>query len=189
MNRLSDLFLSIILLVILSPFLVLISLIILLEEHKSILYVQIRAGKDNKRFKIYKFRTMIHGAEKKGPVITHGYEDRRITRFGMFLRKTNLDELPQLINILMGDMSFIGPRPERPHFNEKFKHILEWEARLKIRPGLTGLAQVKNGRNPHDPSSKLKFDLDYIKRKSIVLDIQIIALTILNSINPFKFLK
>ena len=172
-----DFFISIVLLI---PALLLCSisaLFIILETKGNPLYIQERVGLNGKRFKIYKLRSMYSDAEKDG------YQwamknDVRITKVGQFLRKTRIDELPQLINIIKGDMAIIGPRPERPEFIEEFlKDIPDFNDRIKIKPGITGWAQV-NGGYELTPKEKLEFDKYYIEHESLYLDTLILLKTI-----------
>lgn len=152
----------------------------------AVIYSQVRAGRDNRLFKVHKFRTMIDGAERlTGPVMASA-NDPRITKVGSFLRKTRLDELPQLWNVLKGEMSFVGPRPERPNFIQEFARMNpSYNYRMKVKPGITGLAQVK-GNYSTDFRDKLKFDLLYIRNYSIFLDLQIIANTLQVIFTPKK---
>lgn len=155
-----------------------IALIIKLTSYGSIIYSQQRVGLSGRVFRIYKFRSMVMDAEKNTGAVLASKRDRRITRFGRFLRKTRLDEIPQLINILLGDMSFVGPRPERPEFVEKFENeIPAYKERKHIRPGVTGLAQV-SGNYESSPEIKLKYDLAYQVNQSILLDLQILLRTV-----------
>ena len=172
-----DFFISIVLLI---PALLLCSisaLFIVLETKGNPLYVQERVGLSGKRFKIYKLRSMYSDAEKDA------YQwatknDVRITKVGHFLRKTRIDELPQLINIIKGDMAIIGPRPERPEFIEEFlKDIPDFNDRIVIKPGITGWAQV-NGGYELTPKEKLEYDKYYIEHECSCLDILIILKTI-----------
>ncbi len=143
-------------------------------------YVQERVGKNGKLFQIYKYRTMIRNAESNGAVFSKT-GDSRITKFGKFLRKTRLDEFPQFLNILKGDMSIIGPRPERPIFVKEIADVMPfYETRHVIKPGLTGWAQVNYpyGDSIGDSLVKLQYDLYYIKHRSLFLDINIIVKTI-----------
>lgn len=183
-KRLGDLFLSVTLLLITAPLFLLISLAIKVSSPGPVFYHQKRVGLNNREFEIIKFRTMIDGAERiTGPVLAT-QEDPRITRIGRLLRPTRLDELPQLLNILKGDMSFVGPRPERPYFVSQFSsEIPGYAYRLKVRPGLTGLAQVL-GKYTTDAEAKLRFDLYYIRNYSIILDIQIILQTLRVILTP-----
>lgn len=151
----------------------------LLGNRGKLFYVQERVGKNGKAFRIYKFRTMVRNAEHNGAVFA-STNDVRVTPFGKFLRKTRLDEMPQFINILKGDMAFIGPRPERPIFvNELSKRMPFYETRHVIKPGITGWAQVKYpyGQTMDDSLIKLQYDLYYIKHRSIFLDLNIIIKT------------
>jgi lipopolysaccharide/colanic/teichoic acid biosynthesis glycosyltransferase len=135
----------------------------------NVLYSQIRVGKDGKNFKIYKFRSMIQNAEATtGPMLSIK-NDPRVTQFGKFIRASHMDELPQLFNVLSGEMSFVGPRPERPEFVEIFEsEITDYVRRHEVRPGITGLAQICLPYNAlaHE---KLEYDLFYIKNQSSVL--------------------
>ncbi|MDD5639082.1 MAG: sugar transferase [Candidatus Pacebacteria bacterium] len=145
-----------------------------------IFYKQKRVGKNGKIFELYKFRSMIKNAETRGAVWAQK-NDPRITKVGKVLRKTLIDELPQSINILKGDLSFIGPRPERPEFVEKLeKEIPFYQARHLIKPGLTGWAQVnyKYGNSVEDAFEKLQYDLFYLKNRSIILDFKILLKTV-----------
>ncbi|PKB17479.1 sugar transferase [Flavobacterium sp. 5] len=146
----------------------------------KLFYTQKRVGKDGVVFKIIKFRTMIKNAEKSGAVFAQ-INDSRVTKFGKFLRKTRIDEFPQFINILKGDMAVIGPRPERPEFVNKIAEIMPfYETRHIIKPGLTGWAQVNYsyGEKLEDSLIKLQYDLYYIKHRSIYLDLDIAFKTI-----------
>lgn len=144
----------------------------------SAFYTQIRVTRGGKHFKIYKFRTMIENAEaKSGPMLAQD-TDSRITRFGQFLRATRLDEVPQIFNVLKGDMSIVGPRPERPFFVEQFSEELpEYNLRHRVKAGLTGLAQVQ-GRYNTSARDKLKYDLLYINAYSLMLDTKLILQTL-----------
>lgn len=152
------------------PFAAVVALGILLEDGRPIFYRQTRVGKDGRLFRIVKFRSMVKDAEKHtGPVLASA-DDPRITRMGAFLRKTAQDELPQLWNILKGEMSFVGPRPERPEFVRKFVETIPgYNLRHSVRPGLAGMAQVY-GRYETVASEKLRYDLAYLRRRSLWLD-------------------
>ena len=142
------------------------------------LYVQSRLGKNGKEFQIIKFRTMRVSAEEEGAQWCDGENDERVTKLGRFLRKTCLDELPQLFCILKGDMSLVGPRPEREIFYTEFeKYIHGFDERLKVTPGLTGLAQVSGGYNLR-PEEKIIYDIEYIKTRSLWLDFKIMFKTV-----------
>lgn len=173
-----DLVFSTILLIITSPILLLSLIIVFLQDFKNPLFSQLRVGLGNKEYKIYKVRSMIYNAEKNGAQWAVE-NDLRVTAFGKFIRKTRIDELPQLWNIIKGEMSLVGPRPEREVFYKEFeKDIPNFRERLQVRPGLSGLAQV-NGGYYITPKEKLGYDLYYIKNLSIKLDIQIFIKTIL----------
>lgn len=145
----------------------------------ALFYRQTRVGKGGGEFEIIKFRTMVKDAEKHGAQFASKH-DTRITKFGKFLRKTRIDEIPQFVNVLRGEMSFIGPRPERPYFvKELSKSISFYEIRHTIKPGLTGWAQVstKYGESEEDSLTKLQYDLYYIKHRGMFLDLRIILKT------------
>lgn len=173
-KRTMDIVLSIIGLIITSPLLLTVSIAIKLYDRGPVLYKQERVTENNRIFRLYKFRTMIVDAEKDtGPVLATD-KDSRITPIGRFLRATRIDELPQLINVLKGDMSIVGPRPERPFFVEKYNDEIEaFKFRVYVKAGITGLAQVL-GRYSTDPENKAKYDLLYVKNYSLMLDIKII---------------
>lgn len=180
MTRIMDVSFSIIGLFIGLVFLPLIFIGNLFGNKGGLFYQQERIGKNGKVFQIYKFRTMIKNAEKDGAVFTTS-NDSRVTIFGKFLRKTRLDEFPQFINILKGDMAIIGPRPERPIFVNEIAEVMPfYETRHVIKPGLTGWAQVNYtyGDSVADSLVKLQYDLYYIKHRSIFLDITIFVKTL-----------
>lgn len=157
-----------------------VALIIKLDSPGSIFYSQKRVGLNGRVFSIIKFRTMRQDAEAQSGAVFSHQGDPRVTRFGRFMRKTRVDELPQFINILRGDMSFIGPRPERPeHVERLMTKIPFYRTRLVIRPGLTGWAQVRYGYGADDEDAlmKLQYDLYYIRHKSFVLDLNILIRT------------
>jgi lipopolysaccharide/colanic/teichoic acid biosynthesis glycosyltransferase len=156
-------------------------LIIVIDSSGSIVIRQERVGKNNTIFTLYKYRTMVKDAEQKGPQWSKK-DDDRITKAGKLLRAVRFDELPQIYNILKGDMSFVGPRPERPEFVSELKgKIPHYGLRHFARPGLTGWAQVKQpyASNIQESAKKLEYDLYYIKNRSPVLDIKIILRTIM----------
>lgn len=176
-KRIMDIILSLAALIILSPLALLIALIIKGDSPGPVFYTQKRMGVRGKVFRVYKFRTMIENAEKfSGPVLAEE-KDPRITRFGNILRKTRLDEIPQFVNVLKGDMSLVGPRPERPYFIEEFSEQLpEFDYRHQIMCGLTGLAQVEGGYSI-DPLNKLRYDLYYAQNRSLIFDLAILLRT------------
>ncbi|MEI2313487.1 sugar transferase [Bacillus nitratireducens] len=164
-------------LIILAPVILIFSLLIIVESPGSPFYLQERLGLHGKKFKVFKLRSMTNDAEKNGAKWAEK-NDPRITKIGAFIRKTRIDELPQLFNILKGDMSLVGPRPERPMFTEKFeKEIPGFKKRLKVKPGLTGWAQV-NGGYEITPKEKINLDVYYINNASIILDFRIIIKTV-----------
>ena len=172
-----DKLVSLVGLIISVPVLIIIAFAIKIEDKGPILYKQERLGKDGKVFLIYKIRSMRMDAEKNGAQWADK-DDDRITRVGNFIRKTRLDEIPQLLNMLAGDMKLIGPRPERPELaNEFYEELPEFVNRLIIKPGLTGWAQV-NGGYDITPAEKLVFDTEYIKRRGLLLDFKIVLKTV-----------
>ena len=147
------------------------------ESAGPVIYAQERVGKGGKTFKVYKFRSMYVDAEKRGAQWAQG-DDPRVTPFGKLMRKSRMDEIPQFWNVFKGDMSLIGPRPERPAFCEEFeKRIHGWHYRTMVTPGLSGLAQVTGGYDLL-PKEKILLDLEYIEKRSIALDLKIILKTL-----------
>lgn len=176
-KRIEDIIVAGAMLLVTSPFFLIIAFLIWNTDKGPIFYTQERLTKDGKIFRIYKFRTMIVDAEKKSGPVKAGEKDPRILPVGRFLRATRMDELPQLLNILKGDMSLVGPRPERPELAKVItKNIPEFEYRLKVKAGLTGYAQV-HGRYCTTSYDKLKLDLTYIRNYSIWLDLKLILMT------------
>ncbi|MEM4221192.1 MAG: exopolysaccharide biosynthesis polyprenyl glycosylphosphotransferase, partial [Thermoplasmata archaeon] len=169
LKRFIDILFSIIFIVILSPLFILIPIIIKSTSKGKVFYIQKRVGESGKIFNLIKFRTMIEGAEEKtGPILSND-KDERVYPFGKFLRKTHLDEIPQLINVIKDEMSLVGPRPERPEFFEEIqKRVPQFTYRLKLKPGITGLAQVF-GKYETTPEEKIKYDLIYISNWSPLL--------------------
>ena len=181
LKRLMDIVLSLGLIVFSLPITLISSLIIKLESKGPVFYKQERMGLNGKIFKIYKFRSMVSDAEKISGPVWSTKDDPRITGFGKILRKVRIDEIPQALNILRGDMSFVGPRPERPFFVEKLSHEIPlYKRRLKVRPGVTGWAQVKHkyDENIEDVKMKLRYDLFYIENMSLRMDFKILFRTI-----------
>lgn len=177
-KRLFDIVFSALLLVVLSLPMLIIAIAVKCSSPGGALFFQERLGKDGKKFHIIKFRSMYLDAEKNGAQWSDGDDDPRITRIGFFLRKTRLDELPQLWCILTGTMTFVGPRPEREIFYNEFElYIHGFKERLKVTPGLTGLAQVNGGYDLR-PEEKIIYDIEYIKNRSIRLDIKILLRTV-----------
>lgn len=180
LKRFIDVSLSALFLILTSPVMAIAVLLVLLEDGAPVLYRQERVGRDGHSFTVIKIRTMVHNAEAlTGPVLARP-EDPRMTRAGRWLRKLHLDELPQLWNVLRGEMSLVGPRPERPELhNEVVAAMPHFAQRLRVLPGLTGLAQVQGGYDTH-PHEKLKFDMLYSLRANATLDVQIILRTVRN---------
>ena len=177
-KRSTDILVSVPCLVLSSPLFVIISLAIKWEDGLPIIYKQERIGLHGKPFNIYKFRSMKADAEKDGPNLLEIEGDTRLTRVGKFIRTHHLDELPQLWNILKGDMSFVGPRPERQYFYEQFeKYIIGFSNRLVVTPGLTGYAQV-NGGYELEPEEKIVYDMEYIEKRSVLMDIKCLVKTV-----------
>jgi Undecaprenyl-phosphate glucose phosphotransferase len=183
LKRVVDLILSGILLVFTSPFLLLLALLVKLDSRGPALFTQLRMGLDAKPFPLFKFRSMRADAEKDGPGwTTKG--DPRVTRLGRFLRKTSLDELPQFINVFLGHMSLVGPRPEQPAFVEQFREMVpRYMERHREKAGITGWAQVNGLRGDTSISERTKYDLYYIENWSLWFDFKILILTI------FKFFR
>lgn len=177
-KRLFDVVVSGVALVLLLPVMAITALAIWLEDHGPVFYRQVRLSKNGKKFKIIKFRSMTVNAEKDGVARLAGENDSRITKVGRFIRACRLDELPQLLNILVGDMSIVGPRPERPEISKRYEETLpEFPLRLQVKAGLTGLAQVY-GRYNTEHYHKLLMDLIYINEMSFLKDLQLILATV-----------
>jgi sugar transferase (PEP-CTERM system associated) len=180
-KKVFDISLALLLLVLVWPFMILTALAVYLESGGPVIYKQVRTGLYGKEFSIYKFRSMTQNAEKDGKAVWATKNDARVTRVGAFIRNTRLDELPQLYNVLVGDMSFVGPRPERPEFVEELNETIPfYDARHKVKPGLMGWAQLKYpyGASVEDAQNKLKYDLYYVKNHSFFLDILIVIQTV-----------
>lgn len=176
-QRSMDIVLSIIILIIGIPLILIFSIAVMIETPGSPFYIQERIGKDGKPFKLYKLRSMVLDAEKNGAQWAKENDDR-ISRVGKIIRKTRIDEIPQIFNVLKGDMSFIGPRPERAVFYEKFnKEIPGFIDRLQVKPGLTGWAQV-NGGYDLTPREKWELDMYYIRNRSVKMDMLILLKTV-----------
>jgi lipopolysaccharide/colanic/teichoic acid biosynthesis glycosyltransferase len=172
-----DLFLALLGLLILSPVLLICSIAIKLSDGGPVLFKQVRLTLNHKKFELLKFRSMVVDAEKDCGAVLSSKDDERITPVGKIMRRLRLDELPQLLNILKGEMSFVGPRPERPELAEEYrKEMPEFDYRLKVKAGLTGYAQIV-GRYNTTPHDKLKMDLMYIAGYSILEDIKLILQT------------
>ena len=177
LKRVFDICASFLALVILLIPMAIISLVVVIDSPGSPIYSQVRLGKGEKPFRIYKFRSMRTDAETDGLRWAKDH-DPRTTKVGRLLRRTRIDELPQLWNILIGDMSFVGPRPERPEFYEIFdEYIIGFRPRMQVKQGLTGLAQVNGGYDLR-PEEKILYDLEYIKKRSAAMDLRCIFRTV-----------
>jgi sugar transferase (PEP-CTERM system associated) len=181
LKRALDVALSMSMLVVLAPFLLLVALLVRLDSRGPVIFRQTRVGENGREFDIYKFRSLKHDAEAKtGPVWLRPQDDR-VTRLGRVMRPFRIDELPQLANVIRGDMSFVGPRPERPFFVNKLREVIPYyEMRTVVKPGITGWAQIKYpyGATVKDALEKLQYDIYYIKNMSPFLDMLIIFWTI-----------
>ena len=179
-RRMLEIAFCIALLVLTLPVIITAAIAILIEGGGPVLFRQVRVGQHGATFDVLKFRTMRTNAEANGPVWAT-LDDPRVTRVGAFLRKTRIDELPQLFNVLRGDMSVVGPRPERPHFVELLaSEIPRYHDRALIKPGITGWAQVqfRYGSSVDDARRKLEYDLYYLRHRTLLLDLLILALTV-----------
>ncbi|NCU33637.1 MAG: exopolysaccharide biosynthesis polyprenyl glycosylphosphotransferase, partial [Candidatus Moranbacteria bacterium] len=181
-KRFGDIIGSLLGLLIFSPVMLIVAFLVKLTSPGPVFYSQIRVGKDGRIFRMFKFRTMRVDAEQSTGPVWAQKNDNRITLFGGVMRKMRLDELPQFINVLMGDMSLIGPRPERPCFVDKLKEqVPNYEQRLAVKPGITGLAQVRNSYDEtiRDVKRKVRYDLFYIQKMNIWNDLKIMFMKIL----------
>ncbi|MFD0667643.1 sugar transferase [Ramlibacter sp. MAHUQ-53] len=174
MKRLLDIALSLAALVALSPLLVGTAIAVWLEDGRPILFRQVRVGRGGREFGMYKFRSMVKNAAAIGPYHTSA-NDPRITRTGRFIRRTSLDELPQLLNVLAGDMSLVGPRPDVPAQRALYTEA-DWAARCSVRPGVTGLAQALL-RSEATEAQRLALDLQYVREHSVLMDLKIMLWT------------
>lgn len=188
-KNLADKMLAVILIIVLAPVLMLICFFIKIDSNGDIIFKQKRIGYKGREFNIYKFRTMVSNAEKIGDgLIVKDESDSRITKIGRILRKTSLDELPQLVNILKGDMSFIGPRPPVTyHPYDGYNGYSEFaKKRFEMKPGITGLAQVRM-RNSASWDERIIVDVEYVENYSLILDLKILFLTIFSMINKEEY--
>jgi exopolysaccharide biosynthesis polyprenyl glycosylphosphotransferase len=180
-KRFSDIIIGCSMLILVLPLVVLIALAIKIDSPGTIFYRQQRVGKFGKRFTLFKFRSMRADAESGGNALWAQRHDSRVTRIGRFIRATRIDELPQLVNVLRGEMSLVGPRPERPHFVEQLARAIPfYSQRSYVKPGVTGWAQVNfpYGASVEDAREKLSYDLYYVKHRSLLLDAFILLSTI-----------
>ena len=181
-KRILDFFMALVLIILLSPILLIVSISIKIDSKGPVIFKQKRIGKDGKEFEIYKFRSMVVGAEKIGTGVYSKEGDARVTKVGNFIRKTSIDELPQLVNIIKGEMSFIGPRPVLTYHPWKYEEYTDEQLkRFELRPGITGWAQI-HGRKDVEWEQRIKFDIFYVENISILLDIKIFFKTIIKVI-------
>jgi exopolysaccharide biosynthesis polyprenyl glycosylphosphotransferase len=186
-KRIMDLLLALIAIILFFPFGVVIALIIKLTSKGSVFYTQERVGLDGRTFKIYKFRTMRQDAESASGPVWAGKDDPRRTPIGRFLRKASLDEIPQFLNVLVGQMSVVGPRPERPYFVQKFSsQVPRYLERHRLKSGITGWAQVNGLRGDTSLEDRIEYDIYYIENWSLIFDLKIIILTVFNLFSPEK---
>lgn len=164
-------------LVLLSPLMLAVSILIKIDSRGPVIFRQTRIGRNGKVFEIYKFRSMCVGAEKTGSGVYFGKGDARVTRIGKILRATSIDELPQLLNILKGEMSFVGPRPPLTYHPWKYEEYTDFQKRMfEVRPGITGWAQV-NGRKDVEWHKRIELNVWYVDHMSLLLDIKIMFMT------------
>lgn len=175
MNRVLDLLVSGCATAVLSPVMIGIAVAVKLESPGPAIYTQTRVGQGGRPFRIFKFRSMVQDADQQGPYFT-ARGDSRITRVGAMLRKTSLDELPQLVNVLRGEMSLVGPRPDVPAQRSLYDET-EWRDRHRVRPGLTGLAQATL-RSDATPEQRKALDLQYANEHNLRLDVKVLLLTV-----------
>ncbi|MDP8262265.1 MAG: undecaprenyl-phosphate glucose phosphotransferase [Candidatus Ancaeobacter aquaticus] len=185
-KRSFDFVISLLFLIIFSPIMFLVACVLKIDSKGPVLYKQERCGEDGRLFNILKFRTMIVNAENETGPVWAKKDDQRRTRLGRVLRETNMDELPQLINVVRGDMSLVGPRPERPHFVNQFKeNVPRYMSRHLIKSGITGWAQVNGFRGDTSIEERIKYDLFYIENWSLFFDIKILFFTIFARKNAY----
>jgi exopolysaccharide biosynthesis polyprenyl glycosylphosphotransferase len=178
-KRLIDCSIAAVALLVLAPLFAIVALLIMVTSGRPIFYTQKRVGQGGRAFQIIKFRSMRSDAESETGPIWASNHDARCTKIGDWLRHTNIDELPQLVNVVRGEMSLVGPRPERPNFVEQFqKTIPDYDLRHAVPGGMTGWAQVHGWRGPTSLRKRVQYDLDYIQRWSIGLDLRILLMTV-----------
>jgi exopolysaccharide biosynthesis polyprenyl glycosylphosphotransferase len=180
-KRITDLVVAIFLLVLTTPLMLLVAIAIRCDSPGAVFYKQERVGYRGRRFQVLKFRSMVTNAEKEGIAIWATEQDPRTTRLGRLIRLMRIDELPQLINVIRGEMSIVGPRPERPMFVKQLNQVIaDYDARHNFKPGITGWAQVSYpyGSSIEDAKNKLEYDLYYIANWSLVFDLRILGMTI-----------
>lgn len=180
-KRAADIVLSAIGVIVTFPVMALIGIAIKMDSRGPMIFKQARVGMRGKTFSMLKFRTMCQDAEALTGPVWAKERDPRVTRVGHFIRKFHLDELPQLVNVLKGEMSLVGPRPERPYFVSEFRKIIaHYDRRLCVKPGITGLAQLKRGYDEtiEDVKKKLRYDLLYVQKVCPLLDVKLLAMTV-----------
>ncbi len=175
MKRVLDILLCLLALSLLSPLMLLTAVAVALESGFPVLFVQQRVGRGGREFRMFKFRSMVKNAAAVGPHST-GSNDPRITRVGRFIRRTSLDEMPQLLNVVKGDMSLVGPRPDVPAQRAEYSQS-DWAERCSVRPGITGLAQARL-RSQATPAQRLALDLQYVRECGLALDLRILGWTL-----------
>jgi lipopolysaccharide/colanic/teichoic acid biosynthesis glycosyltransferase len=173
-KRMFDIFSSAVLIFMLSPVIICCLLVLFVKQGRPIIFKQVRVGQFGQRFSMYKFRTMVTNASRIGGHATAD-NDPRITPIGAFMRRSSLDELPQLFNVLTGDMSLVGPRPDVPAQMSDYRPE-DWDLRTSVRPGITGLAQSRL-RSAATPEQRLQLDLDYARHNGVIQDIAILIAT------------
>lgn len=181
-KTIGDYLISLLVIVVGMPVWIAVSLAIVIDSRGGVFYRQKRTGEGGRIYRIFKFRSMVSNAEKNTGAVWAGKDDSRVTRVGKFIRKTRIDEVPQFLNVLAGDMAVVGPRPERPEIIEELRAIYPfYDKRLTVKPGITGWAQVKleYDTSIEDVSKKLKHDFQYIENQSLFLDLEILARTVL----------
>ncbi|WP_299204812.1 sugar transferase [uncultured Amphritea sp.] len=175
MKRIFDISVAVFVLIIIAPILLIIAVLVKIESKGPVLFNQERVGLYGESFYIYKFRSMVQNASEIGPYFTD-HNDKRITKVGKLIRRTSIDELPQIINVIKGEMSLVGPRPnvfaQRPEYDAD-----DWEMRNSVRPGITGLAQALL-RSSATPDERTALDLEYVEKASFMLDLKILLLTV-----------
>jgi exopolysaccharide biosynthesis polyprenyl glycosylphosphotransferase len=179
-KRTADLFVAIFLLILTAPLMLLTAIAIRCDSPGAVLYRQERVGYRGRRFLVLKFRSMVLNAEKNGKAIWATERDPRVTRVGRVIRLTRIDELPQLLNVIRGEMSMVGPRPERPVFVEQLNLVIpSYDARHNFKPGITGWAQVnyRYGSSIEDAKQKHRYDLDYITNWNFIFDFKVLGMT------------
>ena len=181
LKRQTDLVLGIALLILTAPLVAIAAVLVRLNSSGPVIFRQTRVGLDGREFEVFKLRSMIADAEKNTGPVWAAQNDPRVTTVGRILRKYRIDELPQLVNVLNGEMSLVGPRPERPAFVQQLSEsIPHFELRTRVLPGITGLAQIEAGygRSRADSEEKLKHDMEYVRSASVTLDLLILMRTI-----------